>query len=79
MKVASLGENKYSFDFGSGDPEVAVADGTDQPAHFGIMIPGKVNAPDQWTVVRKKDGSVVATGVWTLSKDGETATGEWSF
>ena len=38
MKVESLGDNKYSFDFGGGDPEIAVADGTDQPGHFGIMI-----------------------------------------
>ncbi len=38
MKVASLGGNKYSFDFGGGDPEIAVADGTDQPGHFGITI-----------------------------------------
>jgi hypothetical protein len=56
MKVESLGGNKYSFDFGSGDPEIAVANGTDQPGHFGIMIAVSVNAPDKWTVVRKKDG-----------------------
>jgi hypothetical protein len=30
MKVENLGGNKYSFDFGGGDPEIAVADGTDQ-------------------------------------------------
>jgi len=70
MKVGSLGANKYSFDFGGGDPEIAVADGTDQPGHFGITITVSVEAPDRWTVVRKKDGKVLATGVWTLSKDG---------
>lgn len=72
MKVGSLGGNKYSFDFGGGDPEIAVADGTDQPGHFGIMIAVSVDALDRWTVVRKKDGKVLATGVWTLSKDGTT-------
>src|SRR6185437_14957913 len=72
MKVESLCDNKYSFDFGGGDPEIAVADGTDQPGHFGIMIAVKVDAPDKWTVVRKKDGKVLVTGVWTLSKDGST-------
>ena len=72
MKVESLGGNKYSFDFGGGDPEIAVADGTDQPGHFGIMIAVSVDAPDKWTVVRKKDGKVLVTGVWTLSKDGST-------
>jgi len=72
MKVESLGGNKYSFDFGGGDPVVAVADGTDQPGHFGITIGVSVDAPDRWTVLRKKDGKVMVTGVWTLSKDGST-------
>ena len=72
MKVASLGGNKYSFDFGAGDPEIAIADGTDQPGHFGITIAVTEDAPDKWTVVRKKNGNVLVTGVWTLSKDGST-------
>ncbi len=72
MKVESLGGNKYSFDFGGGDPETAVADGTDQPGHFGTKIAVSVDAPDQWTFVRKKDGKVLVTGVWTLSKGGAT-------
>jgi hypothetical protein len=72
MKVGNLGGNKYSFDFGGGGPEIAVADGTDQPGHFGIMIAVSVSAPNKWTVVRKKDGKVLVTGVWTLSKDGST-------
>lgn len=72
MKVGSLGGNRYSFDFGGGDPEIAVADGTDQPGHFGMTIAVRVNAPNQWTFVRKKDGKVLVTGVWTLSKDGAT-------
>lgn len=72
MKVGSLGANKYSFDFASGDPEIAVADGTDQPGHFGTMIAVSVNTPNQWTFVRKKDGKVMVTAVWTLSRDGST-------
>ena len=72
MKVGSLGGKKYSFDFGGGDPEIAVADGTDQPGHFGITIAVSVDASDKWTVVRKKDGKVLVTGVWTLSEDGGT-------
>ena len=72
MKVESLGGNKYSFDFGGGAPETAVADGTDQPGHFGTTIAVSVNAPNQWTVVRKKDGRILVTGVWILSSDGTT-------
>jgi hypothetical protein len=70
MKVESLGGKKYSFDFGGGDPEIAVADGTDQPGHFGITIAVSAERPDRWTVVRKKNGKVLVTAVWTLSKDG---------
>jgi hypothetical protein len=63
MKVESLDGNNYSVDFGGGDPEIAVADGTDQPGHFGIMSAVSVDAPDEWTVGRKKHGKVLSTGV----------------
>jgi hypothetical protein len=56
MKVESLGGNKYSFDFGGGDPEIAVADGTDQPGHFGIMIAVSVDAPDSGRSCARKTG-----------------------
>jgi hypothetical protein len=72
MKVESLGGNKYSFDFGGGSPMVAVADGTDQPGSFGITIGVSIDGPQEWTVVRKKDGKVLVTGVWTLGNDGNT-------
>jgi hypothetical protein len=72
MKVGELGGNKYSFDFGGGNPEIAVADGTDYPGHFGLMIAVTIDAPDKWTVIRRKDGKVLVTGVWTLSADGST-------
>ena len=72
MRVGSMRGNKYSFDFGGGDPEIAIADGTDQPGHFGMTISVEVNAPNKWTFVRKKDGKVLVTGVWTLSSDGTT-------
>jgi hypothetical protein len=72
MTVASLGANKYSFDFAGGDPEIAVADGTDQPEHFGTVIAVSIDAPNQWTFVRRKYGKALVTGVWTLSRDGST-------
>jgi hypothetical protein len=78
MRVASMGGNKYAFDFGSGDPEVALADGTDQPGHLGMTISVTVNAPNKWTFVRKKDGKVLVTGVWTLSGDGTTLTDHYT-
>ena len=71
MKVESAGGNKYVLDFG-GQPETIVADGTDQPGNYGTTFAINVEAPDLWKGVRKKDGRVLLTGVWTLSKDGNT-------
>lgn len=70
MKVASLGENEYSFDFGGGSPETIVVDGSDQPGIFGTTLSVTAVSPTEWRVVRKKGGRVEVTGIWTLSKDG---------
>jgi hypothetical protein len=72
MKVTSLGENRYSFDFGSGSAETIVADGTDQPANSGTTMSTTIVSPTEWRGVRKKDGKVQIRGIWTLSKDGNT-------
>jgi hypothetical protein len=72
MKVRSDGGNKYTFDF-AGDPETIVVDGSDQPGGYGgTMLSVKPEAPDTWIVQRKKDGRLLLTGTWKLSKDGNT-------
>ena len=74
MKVESKGGNTYSFDFGGG-AETIVADGTDQPGHYGgTTLSVKVDGPDTWIVERKKDGRLLLRGTWKLSKDGNTLT-----
>ena len=72
MKVKSLGVNKYAFDFGSGDPETIVADGTDQPGLEGSTLAVTSEGPNNWRVVRKKDGRMQISAIWTLSADGNT-------
>lgn len=72
MKVTSLGGNKYAFDFGGPSSETIVADGTDQPGMGGTMLAVTADGPDQWTLVRKKDGRAGIRAIWTLSKDGNT-------
>jgi hypothetical protein len=79
MKVTSLGGNKYSFDFGGGNPEPIVVDGTDQPANFGTTFAVTEVSPDEWTGVRKKDGRVQIKGIWTLSKDGKRLHDDFTF
>lgn len=77
MKVESLGGNKYDLDLGGG-PEKIVADGTDQQAIQGTMLSVTVEGPDSWKVVRKKDGRTLLTGIWKLSKDGNTLTDNYT-
>ncbi len=72
MKVTNLGGKKYSFDFGGGNPETIVVDGTDQPANFGTTFAVTEVTRDEWNGVRKKDGRVEIKGIWKLSKDGNT-------
>ena len=72
MKVESAGANKYAFDFGGGTAETIVTDGTDQPGIAGTTLSVTVEGPDSWKVIRKKDGRILLTGDWQLSKDGNT-------
>ena len=74
MKVERLSGNKYAFDFGSGDPETVVADGTDQPANSATTLAVTAEGPNKWKVVRKKDGVAIITATWELSQDGNTLT-----
>lgn len=74
MKVSAAGANRYTFDFGSGQTETIVVDGTDQPGLFGTTLAVTANAPDAWTVVRRKDGKLMLTGNWKLSADGTKLT-----
>jgi len=77
MKVESVGGNKYAFDFGAGSETVA-ADGTDQPGYGGTTLAVTVEGPDAWKVVRKKDGHVLLTANWTLSKDRSALTDDFT-
>ena len=72
MKVDSAGENRYAFDFGSGTPEFIVVDGTDQPGLEGTTLAVTSKGPNSWNVVRKKDGHMQVSAIWTLSPDGNT-------
>jgi hypothetical protein len=73
MTVESKGGNTYSFDFGGG-AETVVVDGTGQPGKDGTTLSVKADAPDTWTVERKKDGRLLLTATWKLSDDGGTLT-----
>jgi hypothetical protein len=77
MKVESAGGNKYAFDFGVGTETVA-ADGADQPGYGGTTLAVTIEGPDALKVVRKKDGHVLLTANWTLSKDGSALSDDFT-
>lgn len=78
MKVQSAGGNKYAFDFVGGKPETIATDGTDQPGMAGTTLAVTVEGPEAWKVVRKKDGRMLLTANWSLSKDGNTLTDDYT-
>lgn len=78
MKVESVAGNKYAFDFGAGSAETIVTDGTDQPGIAGTTFSVTVEGPDSWKVIRKKDGRILLTAFWKLSKDGNTLRDDYT-
>ena len=63
MKVEAVGANKYAITFGPGAVDTIVADGTDQPALQGTTLSVTVEGPNNWKVVRKKEGRTHRHGV----------------
>jgi hypothetical protein len=78
MKVEAAGANKYVITFQPGAVDTIVADGSDQPAISGTTLSITAKGPNNWTVVRKKDGRMLLSADWTLSADGKTLTDEFT-
>jgi hypothetical protein len=78
MKVDAAGTNKYVITFQPGAVDTIVVDGSDQPAVSGTTLSITAKGPNNWTVVRKKDGRMLLSADWTLSADGKTLTDEFT-
>ncbi len=78
MKVEAAGANKYVITFQPGAVDTIVADGTEQPAVSGTTLSITAKEPNNWTVVRKKDGRMLLTADWTLSADSKTLTDDFT-
>ena len=77
MKVTKVAQDKYAFDFGGGQPETIVVDGTDQPGFADTTLSVATEGPN-WKVIRKKDGHTVITATWALSEDGHSLTDDFT-
>lgn len=73
MKIDDLGGNKYKFTFGE-TSDTVIADGTDQPVHYGQTMSLSKEGPNSWKMVNKKDGKVVSSMTAILSADENTQT-----
>ena len=71
VKIKDLGGNKYTLTFGN-TSDTLVADGTDQPVHFGRTQSITKERPNVWKIVTKQGGRVLSIGTWTLSQDGKS-------
>ncbi len=78
MKVEVAGANRYAITFGPGAVDTLVADGSDQPGLGGTTLSITVEGPNNWTVVRKREGRTIITGYWTLSGDGKTLNDDFT-
>jgi hypothetical protein len=71
LKIQALGGNKYTITFGD-ISDTLVADGTQQPVHFGRTQSITPQGATTWKVVEKQGDRTLNTAMWTLSKDGKT-------
>jgi hypothetical protein len=72
--IASLGNNKYRFTFGTAVSFDITTDGTDQTSLPGATMAITVRDPNTWELVNKNNGTIVSTSTITLSQDGKTAS-----
>lgn len=73
MNVTKVGADTYAFNFGGGGPEKIVVDGTYQRGIGGTMLSVTSEGPN-WTIEREQDGHKLLTATWTLSKEGNSLT-----
>jgi hypothetical protein len=77
MKVTKVGQNRYAFELGGGEPETIVIDGTDQPGYAGSTLSVAAEGSN-WKVIRKNGSRIVITATWTLSKDRNLLTDDFT-
>ena len=76
--IASLGNNKYRFTYGSAVSFVTTADGTDQPSTPGSTVAITIQDPNTWKIVSKSNGGPPFESMLKLSPDSKTITSEGS-
>lgn len=76
FKVSKASANKYAFNFGGGVETIAI-DGTFHPGYGGTDL-SVAAIGSHWKVVRKQGGRKLLSAIWTLSKDGNSLTDDFT-
>lgn len=76
MKVTKVGTTRYAFDFGGGT-ETIVVDGTQQPGIARTTLSVAAAGPN-WKIVRRQGSHRLLTAIWTLSKDGNSLSDDFT-
>jgi len=70
--IASLGDNRFRFTFGSAQDFTINADGTDQTSLPGTTVAITVKDPNTWELVFKTNGTKTGTATCSLAADGKS-------
>jgi len=73
MTVAKVGAHTYLFNFEGGGPEKIVVDGTYQRGIGGTVLSITPEGPN-WKIERKQNGHKLLSAIWTLSKERNSLT-----
>lgn len=71
VRIKALGGNKYIINTGD-TSDTIVANGKDQPVHFGNTESLTGVGPKVWKFVVKRNGRELGHSTWTLSQDDKT-------
>ena len=75
--IASLGDNKFRFTYGSAVDFTVKADGTDQATFPGATWAITIKDPNTWDMVYKTNGTKTGTATWTLAPDGKSSSNKF--
>jgi hypothetical protein len=73
MKIEALGGNKYKWTSGNVSDTI-LADGSDQPVHFGKTISLTPEGANSLKMVIKQNGKLLSSMIHSVSDDGKTQT-----
>ena len=73
IEIRLSGTNGFTFKEDE-HSDVIIADGLDQPTHYGDTMSITQTKTDTWAITYKREGNVVLNTLWKVSRDGKQLT-----